>query len=104
MWVIYLAGAGPFGYCRGQYPEGWLVCAVLDVLVPGFPQVCQPVNQPIIPWVASWRAKHGSCGTCRDSRKGRNGPGLCMLCAARKAAEGRGRPRKAAEGRGTRGA
>ena len=46
MWVIYLAGAGPFGYCRGQYPEGWLVCAVLDVLVPGFPQVCQPVVGP----------------------------------------------------------
>ena len=46
MWVIYLAGAGPFGYCRGQYPEGWLVCAVLGVLVPGFPQVCQPVVGP----------------------------------------------------------
>ena len=53
-------------------------------------------NQPIIPWVASWRAKHGSCGTCRDSRKARNGRGMCMLCAARKAGESRGRPRKAA--------
>ena len=26
------------------------------------------LNQPHIPWVASWRVKHGICGTCRDSR------------------------------------
>ena len=51
---------------------------------------------------ASWRVKHGICGTCRDSRKARNGRGMCMLCAARKAAESRGKPRKAAEGSGTR--
>ena len=55
-----------------------------------------------IPWVASWRAKHGSCGTCRNSRKARNGRGMGMLCAARKAAESRGKPRKAAEGSGAR--